>query len=255
MLSRLKAIIDYISDSYFKLLAILLHFRFNKVNRRRYVRTLIKRFCPDDDGTLLQQAVSQSPLGVLSEEQCNKAYRRIIAMGGWAVFLVSFVLALMPDILWLNILAAVLDLAFFQSVLYVVMQKIMILYGREIDLNDDAQNSIQHIVAIDSSGLMLGKYPLLQKMKSVLGWASKQIVRRFGPQLVAKVSRYVFISLRRMAVKWLSVIVTKENLTFAFDALVPLTCAIISGLVSVVIIIPMCNKLRKHLLAEADLVK
>ena len=251
MLSFIKKIADDLTDRYIKLLAVLLRIRLNKVNRHKYIEKLVKRYHPDDDGTLLEQAVKESPLSVLSEEQCRKSYRSIIVKSGWIVFFASFALTLVPDIIWVNILAAVADLAIFQSVLYVAMQKIMILYGgSEFDIHSDEKNSIQRIIAIDSSGLMMGKYPLLQKMKSVVGWLGKQIVRRIGPQLVAKVSRYAFIAIRRQTVKWLSVIVTKENLTLAFDALVPITCAVISGLVSVVILVPMCNKLRKHLLAE-----
>lgn len=251
MLSFIKKIADDLTDRYIKLLAVLLRIRLNKVNRHKYIEKLVKRYNPDDDGTLLEQAVKESPLSVLSEEQCRKSYRGIIVKSGWIVFFASFALTLVPDIIWVNILAAVADLAIFQSVLYVAMQKIMILYGgSEFDIHSDEKNSIQRIIAIDSSGLMMGKYPLLQKMKSVVGWLGKQIVRRIGPQLVAKVSRYAFIAIRRQTVKWLSVIVTKENLTLAFDALVPITCAVISGLVSVVILVPMCNKLRKHLLAE-----
>ncbi len=251
MLSLIKRIADDLTDRYIKLLAVLLRVRFNKVNRHKYIGKLVKQHHPDDDGTLLEQAVKESPLAVLSEEQCRKSYRSLIVTSGWIVFLASFALTLVPDLLWVNILAAVVDLAIFQSVLYVAMQKIMILYGgSEFDIHSDEKNSVQRIIAIDSSGLMMGKYPLLQKMKSVVGWLGKQIVRRIGPQLVAKVSRYAFIAIRRQTVKWLSVIVTKENLTLAFDALVPITCAAISGLVSVVILIPMCNKLRKHLVQK-----
>ena len=76
-------------------------------------------------------------------------------------------------------------------------------------------------------------------------------MKRVGPKLVSKMSQSVFIAFRRQAIKWGSVVLTKQNLDLTMAMLVPITCGVISGIVSVVIFIPMCNKLRKHILQES----
>lgn len=248
----IKKIIDKAMACYQWLLSLLLKLKWGKVNRKLYLSSVVAKHFPDDDGSLLQEALEGSLANILTEKQLSRIYRRMMWRYGLLVFFVSFFLTLTPDILWVTLLAGVMDLAIFQLVIFVAMQKIMMLYGQECDLHTDAEESKQRLLNIDSSGLMLGKHPLLQKLKSVFGWLSKQLVQRLGPRLVAKLSRPLSIIIRRQGLKWLSVVLTKENLDFALAAVVPLTCALISGIVSAVIFVPMCNKLRKHLISQSQ---
>lgn len=247
LIARVMVWVDWLLDKYGWLLSRLLWFKFNNVNRERYLRHLVKRYRPDDDGTLLSLAIEKSPTVVFSEKELGKEYRRLMWRCGVTVFVVSFALTLVPDELWITILSVCLDLAIFQCVLYIAMQKVMMLYGQECDLHNDRDEGVKKIIAIESSGLMIGKYPLLQKMKTVVGWLGKQAVKRIGPKLLSKMSQSVFVVLRRQAIKWGSVVLAKQHLDMALALLVPITCGVISGIVSVVIFIPMCNKLRKHL--------
>ncbi len=235
------------------LLSLLLKIKIGKVSRKKYISSIVAKHLPDDDGILLRTALDESLTSILDANKLRKIYRRMMWRYGWVVFFVSFVLTLTPDILWVTLLAGVLDLAIFQLVLFIAMQKIMILYGNDCDLHSNAEEGTKTLISIDSSGLMLGKHPLLQKLKSVSGWVGKQLVQKVGPRIVAKLSKPLSIVIRRQGLKWLSVVLTKENLDIALAAVVPLTCAFISGLVSVVIFIPMCNKLRKHLISTSSL--
>lgn len=241
------SVIDKAMKAYQWLLSLLLKVKIGKVNRKQYIESIVAKYCTDDNETILKTALNSSLSDVLSEKQLRQIYRKMMWRYGLTVFFVSFVLTLTPDILWITLLAGVLDLAVFQLVLFIAMQKIMMLLGDECDLHSNAEEGTKKLITIDSSGLMLGKHPLLQKLKSVSGWISKQLVQKVGPRLIAKLSRPISIVLRRQGLKWLSVILTKENLDIALAAIVPLTCALISGLVSVVIFVPMCNKLRNHL--------
>lgn len=245
-----KTIIDKGLAIYEWLLSLLLKIKIGKVSRRQYVSSLVAKYHPEDDGTLLQTALNDSLTCVLTEKQLRKIYRRMLWRYGSFVFFVSFVLTLTPDILWITLLAGVLDLAIFQLVLFIAMQKIMMLYGNDCDLHTNAEEGTKILIDIDSSGLMLGKHPLLQKLKSILGWVSRQLVQKVGPRIVKNLSRPISIVVRRQGLKWLSVVLTKENLDIALAAVVPITCALISGLVSAIIFVPMCNKLRKHLIAK-----
>lgn len=247
----MKNLIDKAMACYQWLLSLLLKLKWGKVNRKQYLSSIVEKHFPKDDGALLQKALEGSLTDILTEIQLKKIYRRMMWRYGVLVFFVSFVLTLTPDILWVTLLAGVMDLAIFQMVMFIAMQKIMMLYGQECDLHSDAEESKKRLLDIDSSGLMLGKHPLLQKLKSVFGWISKQLVQRVGPRLVARLSRPISIIVRGQGLKWLSVVLTKENLDFALAAVIPLTCALISGTVSVVIFVPMCNKLRKHLISQS----
>ena len=57
--------------------------------------------------------------------------------------------------------------------------------------------------------------------------------------------------LRRQAIKWFSIVIAKEKVDMLFSLIVPITCALIAGVVSVFIFIPMCSKLRKHLMKNS----
>lgn len=247
--TKIKTIINSIAQRYEWLLSQLLRIRFNKVNRELYIRTLIEKHHPQRKEELIEQAIETSPAEVLGEEISRKVYKRMMLKYGTMVFLVSF-LTTFPESLLLMILACAFDLIFFQSILFIAMQKIMMLYGTSVDLHKEESESVQRIIEIDSSGLMLGKYPLLQKLKSAVGWLARQVVKRLGPQFVTRLSKTAFVVLRRQGIKWGSVVITKENVDLAFKALVPITCAAISGIVSVIIFVPMCNKLRKHLIKQ-----
>ena len=162
-------------------------------------------------------------------------------------FLMSFITCF-PESVPGIVIACAIDIAFFQACLYMAMQRIILLYGTTDEQADDSR-SVQKVIAIESSGIMLGKYPLLQKMKSVMGWLGRQLVKNIGPKYMARASRAVFVVLRRQGIKWFSIVVAKEEVDMFFSLIVPVTCALIAGIVSVLIFIPMCNKLRKHLLA------
>jgi len=252
VLSFIKRIVNKILEIYQWLLSQLLKFKYNKVNRVRFITSIVSKYFPEDDGTILQTALNKSLKEVLSESQYKKIYRRMMWRYGLTVFFVSFVLTITPDIIWITLLAGLLDLIIFQCVLFIAMQKIMMLYGQDCDMHNNKEESTIKLISIDSSGVMLGKHPLLQKLKSIGGWLSRQIVQRIGPRLIAKLSRTAFVVFRRQGLKWLSVILTKENIDFALAAIVPVTCALISGIVSVIIFVPMCNKLKKHLTSSTS---
>lgn len=241
----------YLFDKYEWLLSFLLKIKDVKVNKEKFTRAVVKHFYKKQDrDAMFQKAMETSLCDVLSPEQQRKYYKRMMWQYGSAVFLTSFFLTFVPDIVWVTILSCVVDLVIFQCLLFIAMQKTLILYGEECDLSKAEEQGVERLIAIDSSGLMIGKYPLLQKMKSVLGWLGKQVVRRIGPRLIQKFSRTGLVIVRRQAIKWFSIVLAKEHVNVMFDMIIPFTCAIISGVVSAIIFVPMCNKLRKHIILQ-----
>ena len=251
MLEKIKKLADYCLDKYAWLLSLVLKINVVRLNKERYTRKVVRRFYPDSEDEVYVKAVETSLSNVLTDEQKNQHYKSLKWCFGSLVFLMSFVTCFPESIMGI-VIACAIDIAFFQACLYMAMQRILLLYGTAEDERADETKSIQKVVAIESSGLMLGKYPLLQKMKSVVGWLGRQLVKRIGPKYIAKASRAVFIVLRRQGIKWFSIVIAKEKVDMLFSLIVPVTCALIAGAVSVIIFIPMCSKLRKHLMKQAE---
>ncbi len=251
MLDKIKKLVDYCLDKYAWLLSLVLKINVVRLNKEKYTRKVVRRFYPDSEDEVYGKAVETSLSNVLTDEQKNQHYKSLKWFFGSLVFLMSFVTCFPESIMGI-VIACAIDIAFFQACLYMAMQRILLLYGTAEDERADETKSVQKVVAIESSGLMLGKYPMLQKMKSVVGWLGRQLVKRIGPKYIAKASRAVFIVLRRQGIKWFSIVIAKEKVDMLFSLIVPVTCALIAGAVSVIIFIPMCSKLRKHLMKQAE---
>lgn len=236
-------------DKYAWLLALVLRLDVVLLNKEKYTRKVVRRFYQGNEDEMCSKALETSLSSVLTDKQKKQQYKSIIRCFGFAVFVVSFITCF-PESIWGIVIACAIDIAFFQACLYMAMQRILLIYGTAEDEHADEAKSTQKVIAIESSGLMLGKYPLLQKMKSVVGWLGRQLVKRIGPKYMAKASRAVFIVLRRQGIKWFSIVVAKEKVDMVFSLIVPVTCALIAGIVSVIIFIPMCSKLRKHLIEQ-----
>lgn len=250
LLDKIKKLADYCLDKYAWLLSLVLKINVVRLDKERYTRKVVRRFYRDDADAMCSKALATSLSSVLTDKQQQRQYKSIKRTFGSMVFLMSFVTCFPESILGI-VIACAIDIAFFQACLYMAMQRIILLYGTADDEHADETKSIQQVVAIESSGLMLGKYPLLQKMKSVVGWLGRQLVKRIGPKYIAKASRAAFIVLRRQGIKWLSIVIAKEKVDMLFSLIVPVTCALIAGIVSVIIFIPMCSKLRKHLVNKS----
>ena len=234
-------------DTYAWLLSLVLRINVVRLNKEKYTRKVVRRFYRDNEDEVCSKALETSLSSVLTDKQKKKQYKTIKTSFGFIVLLVSFITCL-PQSIWGIVIACAIDIAFFQACLYMAMQRILLLYGTAEDEHADETKSVQKVIAIESSGLMLGKYPLLQRMKSAVGWLGRQLVKRLGPKYIARASRATFIVLRRQGIKWFSIVIAKEKVDMVFSLIIPATCALIAGIVSVIIFIPMCSKLRKHLI-------
>ena len=250
LLDKIKNLVDFCVNKYAWLLSLVLRINVVRLNKERYTRKVVHRFCRDNEDEVCRKALETSLSSVLTDEQKQKQYKSVLWTFGSMVFLMSFATCFPESILGI-VIACAIDIAFFQACLYMSMQRILLLYGTPEDEHADETKSVQKVVAIESSGLMLGKYPLLQKMKSVVGWLGRQLVKRIGPKYIAKASRTAFIVIRRQAIKWFSIVIAKEKVDMIFSLIVPVTCALIAGIVSVIIFIPMCSKLKKHLMKQS----
>ena len=250
-LQKAQNLYSKIFEKYEWALSNLLRIDRVQVRKEKFVRKAIAKCHADDVEGMCDMALQTSLAEVLAEEQRDKVYHSITRRHAFFVFVVSFITTFPESIMGI-VVACTIDFILFQIALYHAMQQIMMLYGKECDLNENEDKGVETIISIESSGLMMGKYPIIQKMKSVVGWLLRQLVKKIGPKLTSKAARAIIPVLRRQSIKWVSVIVAKKNVDAVMEALIPITCAAISGFVSVAIFVPMCNKLRKHLLTQTE---
>ena len=222
MLDKIKKLADYCLNKYAWLLSLVLRINFVRLDKEKYTRKVVRRFYRDNADEMCGKALENSLSSVLTDEQKQRQYKSIKWTFGSMVFLMSFFTCFPESILGI-VIACAIDIAFFQACLYMAMQRILLLYGTADDEHADETKSVQKVVA--------------------------QLVKRLGPKYMAKASRAVFIVLRRQGIKWLSIVIAKEKVDMLFSLIVPVTCALIAGIVSVFIFIPMCSKLRKHLIS------
>ena len=251
---KIQQCIDYFSQKYDSLLKAVLKSNHVRVNREKYIRKLVKRFYRREDQEaqelLVQLAIVGSPMDILDEKQLDKEYHSLRRHYGSIVFVVSFLMTTVPDNIWVIIVSCIVDLYIFQCMDFRAKQKILMLYGQRLDLNSDADSGAETILNNDHAMMNSLKFAAMQKVKSGLGFAAKQVVQRQGPKVVSKLSRSLFMVIRRQFIKWFSIIVAKEEVTMVFDMLIPITCAIISGLVSMLILLPMLSKEREECLKQ-----
>lgn len=249
---KIRTIIPRITQLYHRLLKLVLTSRMVKVNRERYIRKLIRRYYPHATPTeqeqIVQYALSESMLGLLDERQQQKAFRRLCWHYGTIVFWVSFFTTTVPDNAPCIILACIIDLYIYQCMDFRAKQKILILYGFGIDLDHDADHAADSIIERDNAIMMNVKFAAVQRLKSGLGFVAKQVIQRQGPKIASRMSKTAFMVIRRQCIKWFSVVVAKEQVSFVFDMLIPFTCALISGTVSVLLLVPMCKEYRRDCL-------
>lgn len=247
ILTKISTFVTFVTDKYEWLLSHLLRIDKVQVRREKFTLKSIRRFHKEGVEELYRKAMDTSLSEVLTDEQKNEIYRGIIRQHALVVFIASF-LTTFPESIVGMVVACVIDIVIFQITLYHAMQQEMMLFGASCDLKEDEDKGVETIITIESSGLMLGKYPIIHKLKSAIGWLLRQLVKRFGPRFASKAARGFLVIFRRQSIKWASLVLSKENIDMAFNALIPITCAIISGIVSVIILVPMCNKLRRHLI-------
>ena len=80
--------------------------------------------------------------------------------------------------------------------------------------------------------------------KSAFGLAVKQVIQRFAARLM---TRLVVLNFLRQMAKWFGIVLTKEMVIAGLSMIVPLICALISGLISLWLFMPMVKKLHRHL--------
>jgi len=219
---------------------------FIKVDKNRYLRRKLKDRLTDEE---LELVLNERPLSVLSMDEVKHIARKEVRKHALIVTLLS-TLSAVPQSGWLMWLGIAFDFIQFQVFVFVIMQKLLYLYGCK-NLSSDSKNlsgSAEWILLLIST-IMIGKHQVMRLAKSAAGMAVKQAIQRFAVRMLTKLM--VFNTLRQCA-KWFGIVLTKDMLVYGVSLMVPIICAIISGLISLWLFMPMTKRLQRHLTHLAE---
>lgn len=219
---------------------------FIKVDKNRYLRRKLKDRLTDEE---LELVLNERPLSVLSMDEVKHIAKKEVRKYALIVTLLS-TLSAVPQSGWLMWLGIAFDFIQFQVFVFVIMQKLLYLYGCK-NLSSDSKNlsgSAEWILLLIST-IMIGKHQVMRLAKSAAGMAVKQAIQRFAVRMLTKLM--VFNTLRQCA-KWFGIVLTKDMLVYGVSLMVPILCAIISGLISLWLFMPMTKRLQRHLTHLAE---
>lgn len=216
---------------------------FSKVDRERYLRRVFSKHVEDEaQMTIL---LDERPSVVLPDCLIEEVVRKEIHRHALWVTLVSLVCAIPPDgwLMWVLILV---DFVQFQVFVFIILQKMLYIYGcKELHVQDSLKEERSlDVMMLMISVVMIGKSQVRRLAKSAFGLAVKQVIQRFAARLM---TRLVVLNFLRQMAKWFGIVLTKEMVIAGLSMIVPLICALISGLISLWLFMPMVKKLHRHL--------
>lgn len=216
---------------------------FSKVDRERYLRRVFSKHVEGEGQMAL--LLNERPSAVLSDCLIEEVVRKEIHRHAFWVSLVSLVCAIPPDgwLMWVLILV---DFVQFQVFVFIILQKMLYIYGcKELHAQDALKEERSlDVMMLMISVVMIGKSQVRRLAKSAFGLAVKQVIQRFAARLM---TRLVVLNFLRQLAKWFGIVLTKEMVISGLSMIVPLICALISGLISLWLFMPMVKKLHRHL--------
>ncbi len=231
---------------YDKLMRLSLRIPFVKVDKEKYLRGKFEKQLTEEQ---LRMVLEQRPLFVLPMDEVKSTAKKEICRHALWVMLLSIVAAI-PQSGWLMWLGIAFDFIQFQLFVFVVLQKLLYLYGcKSLSTREEGLDSSADWILLLISTVMIGKHQLVRMAKSATGMAVKQVIQRFAVRMLTKLM--VFNVLRQGA-KWFGIVLTKEMVINSMDLIVPALCAIISGLISLWLFLPMTKRLQNHLTQLAE---
>lgn len=215
---------------------------FSRVDKERYLRRVFKHRVRSEEE--MRRIIDEKPSVLFSEEEIGEVTVKEIRKHALMVTILSTLCALPPDG-WLMWFLIVVDFIQFQIFVFIILQKMLYLYGcRDLfEKTEGDQTSMERMLLIISV-VMIGKHQVVRLAKSAFGMAIKQVIQRFAVRLM---TRMVILNALRQLAKWFGIVLTKEMVISSLEIIVPVICAVISGLISLWLFMPMVKRLHSHL--------
>lgn len=137
------------------------------------------------------------------------------------------------------------DVAQFYAQIFILIQKMLYLYGWEDLRNNDGQLSDEtlHILTVWVA-VMMGSAAAIDALNAVLKGLAGQVIKRIPRIAFGHAAWYVAV---RQAAKWIGINITKKGVANAAGKVVPLIGAPISAGITYFTFNPMARKLKKQL--------
>jgi hypothetical protein len=191
----------------------------------------------------MQQAITGSPLDVLTPEELRHFARKVIWKQSLLVSFFSVLLAL-PSERFLSLLLAAIDIVQFQVQVFIVAQKLLYLYGsHNLEENGRIRRHAATLLWVESM-VMIGSSRVSRVLKSASGQA---IRRAFSLFTVKSGARVLIVNTLRQGLKWCGLQVMRRTVVLWFVFFINIVCALISGLVTFWLFYPMAMNLYRHL--------
>ncbi len=244
MVNQIKKTYEKLLSAWNSILKLGLKLPFSKVDKEGYLRHIFRKRVETD--AQMETILAERPSSVLLEPQIEAIVSHEIRKHAFGVTFISFLCALPPDG-WLMWLLIVVDFIQFQIFVFVILQKMLYIYGcRDLFMAEDAsdKNKSMDLMMLIVSVVMIGKSQVMRMAKSAFGLAVKQVIQRFAVRLL---TRMAVLNILRQLAKWFGIVLTKEMVISGLSLIVPLVCALISGLISLWLFMPMVKRLHRHL--------
>lgn len=243
MFEKVSLFYDRLMATWNSVLKLGLKLPFSKVDRARYLRRSFAHRVADEEqmrAVLADKPSSVFPNGIV-EKMADREIR-------WHAFWVSFfsVLCALPPDGWLMWVLILVDFVQFQVFVFVTLQKLLYLYGcKDLHGKDNLEEErSMDMMLLLVSVVMIGKSQVMRLAKSAFGLAVKQVIQRFAVRLM---TRLVVLNFLRQLAKWFGIVLTKDMVVSGLSMLVPLICALVSGLITLWLFMPMMKRLHRHL--------
>lgn len=199
------------------------------------------RLSPDD----LRRAQEVGLLEVVGREPIDRIASRVIRWHALLAGLMTLLCTLPQN--WVIWPLMLVDIVFFQKEIFTVTQKLEVLYARP---GERASLGFDY-ATLAATAVKMGGTALKQKaidMAKRGGGKGLRMAVEYGSKAGARSLRVLVAQ----AFKWCGVVVSRETVDLAIMALVVFVSALIAGLVSFWLFVPMARRLQRKLVRQID---
>ena len=209
-----------------------------RVDRESYLRHTLGKTCTCEE---VELALKTTPANTIGAKRVRQITRKEIWRHALLTSLASCLCAL-PSSFWMLLLLIAVDLIQFQCMVYIVLQKILFL-GGYATVDTAVGERIKTYMWV-STVVMVGGHRVGDLAKSGSGAVLKQGITRMS---ATKGGRLFLTNVVKQVLKWTGIQLTHQQLIVGITYVVNCLCALVSGLVSFWLFMPMCHRLVRYI--------
>ncbi|MCQ2229216.1 MAG: hypothetical protein MJZ13_05680 [Bacteroidales bacterium] len=245
---KINAIIDWGMGIYNWVFENILGLRFlhtYKEDPDQFIRHISDKYLHLSEEDLVR-TYETSPLEVVGQERITSVATSRIRNHGMRVLAVTAMCAWPQS--WIMWPLMVVDIIYFQLQVFAISQELYILYKRKGEYSGENQLNYASLanMAVKMAGTQI-KHKVIKQAKKVVGQIGKGIVKRSFA-----IFRATIQATFRQVLKWCGITVTKDMIETTLTLLLSGLCALVGGLISYWLFVPMARRLQRELIEEVD---